>query len=366
MCVIIELQAFTPIDKQNIETAILNNPDGYGIVAPNMDGTCEMIKGLDCDADSIMTLLDEFNQSPVMLHLRYNTAGATNRRNLHPFPILEFEKDGVDLWMAHNGTLTDWEHPYRSTDDYAAWESDTRNFVRNFVRPLFKRLIKGMDIEDILSDPWVYEVLERELTAKSVLSFMDGFGNSLQVNPLGNGGSYTGGVWVSNTYSFNPEHRKPYKPTTWDKERQSPSYRGAEYWDDYDQWYEQGKNSSSLTKKPDPEPIKEDPIVLTPPAPKANRTPYTTMTGLERDDIFMVTDDQVKWLAAEGEIETLWALVEELKNRAFDAELELIGVKDKKSKAEKMIATLKAEAQLDRGTSNNLLDFNPNKERNVA
>jgi len=231
MCIIFQREPNFEINKEAWDSAVLNNPDGWGISVANGDGSLlTMRSDLTADDDLYEMLHDEFLENKVMIHLRYTTAGATSLRNAHPFPILEREVDGVDLRMAHNGTISAYKPGFK---DDNAWESDTRVFVRTYVRPLFKRLIKGMDIEDILTDPFVYDLLDSKLSTLSVLSFIDGFGNTLEVNPLGNGGKYSEGLWYSNEYSFDPLHRKP----TYSNWGQQGWGYGRTYGDDgYDDW----------------------------------------------------------------------------------------------------------------------------------
>lgn len=207
MCLIIQREPNFEIPYDKFESAILNNPDGYGLSYPDKDGRLITIRNPD-EPDPMelyRTISEELLEQKLMVHLRFTTAGATNLRNAHPFPILERGKDGVDLRMAHNGTL----HKYKK---HSSDESDTRVFVREFVRPLFKRLVRGMEPEELLNDPFTKKILEDQLTTASVLTFLDGNGNTLICNETGNGGKKEEGWYYSNTYSFNPSHR--VKPTT--------------------------------------------------------------------------------------------------------------------------------------------------------
>lgn len=205
MCLIIERQPKFELPFEKFETAILNNPDGYGFSYPDTNGKLVTVRNPNTpDPEKLYrTINEELIEVPIMVHLRYTTAGETNMRNAHPFPILERDKDGVDLRMAHNGTLHKWKTAA------GAGESDTRAFVRGYVRPLFKRLIKGMDSTAILSDDFIKAMLDDQLSSASVLSFIDGEGNTLVVNETGNGGKREDGWWYSNTYSFNKSHRQP-------------------------------------------------------------------------------------------------------------------------------------------------------------
>lgn len=333
MCLILERQPNTPLDKEAFFTAIFNNPDGYGLVVPEGDGQCVVIKELDFKDDDLWALInEEFYEDTIMVHLRYTTAGETSYRNLHPFPILEYRTDGVDLWMAHNGTLSDWRP---GAKDRNAWESDTRNFVRNFVRPLFKRLIKGMEIEDILTDPFVYSLLDGQLSVFSVLSFIDGFGNTLQVNPTGNGGGYEKGLWFSNDYSFDPLHRTPKYSA------KGSAYRGTSYPDysnDTGWWHDPTKDIDNNTGTTVMAPTKASGKH----AEDTMQASYTTKRHLDPDAIFGISDETMNDLTQHAP-EVLEEICKEALFRAWQAEQELIIVREKKDKAEKMIAELKKE-----------------------
>lgn len=210
MCIIYTRPEGIVLPKENFLSAVKNNPHGYGIAIPDGKGNLKVIRRMwdEPDAEGLYSFLhDEAADSQIMLHLRYKTAGDTNLRNIHPFPVLEKSVDGVDMRMSHNGTIHKFKHPLNSKE---SWESDTRNFVRSYVRPLFKRLILGMEPEDLLTDPFINKILSDLLPATSVLSFIDGFGNTLEVNATGNGGFYhQDGWWCSNKYSFDPSHRTP-------------------------------------------------------------------------------------------------------------------------------------------------------------
>lgn len=223
MCLIIQRPAKVELDFEKFKTAVMNNPHGYGLAVPDGNGNLITIRDHNKpDAEDLYKFIhEEFKDQRVMVHLRYTTAGATNLRNAHPFPILEKSVDGVDLRMAHNGTLP----AYKGNTS----ESDTRRFVKQYVRPLFKRLRKGMDIEDILTDPFIHKLLDDKLTSASVLTFIDGNGNTLEVNAKGNGGMYLdNGVYYSNTYSFNKTHREPYN--------YAKAYGGYQSWRDDSFW----------------------------------------------------------------------------------------------------------------------------------
>ena len=206
MCIIIQREPGFVIPREKFDNCVINNPDGWGLSASDGKGSLVTVREVaegGTDANKLYEMLnDEFKDDRVLLHLRYNTAGKTILRNAHPFPILEYNTDGLDLRMAHNGTI----HKYK---DAGSDLSDTRNFVLRFVRPLFKRMAEGVGLENLLSDPFIKELLEDKIPTASVLSFLDGLGNTLNINALGNGGGEEEGWYFSNKYSFDPKHRVP-------------------------------------------------------------------------------------------------------------------------------------------------------------
>jgi len=202
MCIAILREPHFEIPFEKFETAILNNPDGYGLSFPDGDSLSVFRTPETPDPEKLYRLVnEELIDKKVMLHLRYTTVGDTILRNAHPFPILERNKDGIDLRMAHNGTLGKFR-PGKDSN-----ESDTRVFVREFVRPLFKRMARGLEPEELLQDDFIKKLLEGQLTSSSVLTFIDSQGNSLICNEKGNGGKKEDQWYYSNTYSFNPTHR---------------------------------------------------------------------------------------------------------------------------------------------------------------
>jgi len=256
MCIIIQKEPEFKIPKDKFLNCVVNNPDGWGISASDGSGVLTTIRSVDgeTEAEELYDLIHgEFDKDKVLIHLRYNTAGETCLRNAHPFPILEFDTDGVDLRMAHNGTI----HKYkRGAKDQRSWESDTRNFVANYVRPLFKRMAAGVGPSELLKDSFIEKILEDQIPTASVLSFLDGYGNSLNVNAEGNGGEQEEGWYYSNVYSFNPKHRLPVattvtgKTTTVGTRRTQTSNTGEGYTSQTQYWKNKApKPSGSSSSK---------------------------------------------------------------------------------------------------------------------
>lgn len=288
MCLIIQRPANKELDFEKFKTAVDNNPDGWGLSASLGDGELQTIRTPEkTDPEAIYRMVqEEFSDVPVLLHLRYTTAGKTILRNAHPFPILEKETDGIDLRMAHNGTLSKYKPK-------AGDESDTRVFVRNFVRPLFKRLRRAYSVEELLKDRFVHDLIDDQLSAMSVVSFIDGDGNVLNVNHDGNGGFYEDGVYYSNKYSFDPLHRED-----WSMHGYGGSYKPGNYANNHQASNYSGPKSGTVLTPPPPKPgsnsVKAGVASL--PSNHAKDTKVTKFTDrfdLGNEDLLEISDDLI-------------------------------------------------------------------------
>lgn len=218
MCLIIQREPNFEIPYDKFRNAIITNPDGYGLSYP-CGGMLYTLKSPSTpDPEKLYRMInEELRDVPLLIHLRFTTAGKTNMRNAHPFPVLEYKSDGIDLRMAHNGTIG----KYKAKADEG--ESDTRSFIRRFVRPLMKRMVKAVGPEEILKDEFTQMLLTNEIPGGSVLSFIDGYGNFMNINEMNNGGGREDGWYFSNSYSFNAKHREPSFPLDVSEKKVYPS-----------------------------------------------------------------------------------------------------------------------------------------------
>lgn len=248
MCIIIYRPANTIIPFADFESCVLNNPDGYGFSVPKGDGSSLLtLRSKEAaDPENLYRLIqEEFEEVPLMLHLRYNTAGDTNLRNAHPFPILEKKTHGEDLRMAHNGTITKW----RDAAGRSKWESDTRFFTRGFVRPLFERMTRSDWASDVLKDNWVKGLIQDQIPKTSVLTFIDADGVFHGINEEGNGGFWRGGVYYSNKYSLRANHRTTKTYTVgYPSGGTSTKMTGKDYSSWYDSLFEEDDSKANVSK----------------------------------------------------------------------------------------------------------------------
>lgn len=105
MCQIINNPTGAPLLKIRLETAFRNNRDGVGVMWHDRDtGRVQTLRGM-YKFDELWDLHEMLQGTPHAIHLRYRTRGPVGENACHPFPILTEEKDGLDLYMMHNGTI---------------------------------------------------------------------------------------------------------------------------------------------------------------------------------------------------------------------------------------------------------------------
>jgi hypothetical protein len=226
MCVIIHRTANAIIPPEKIESACIVNADGFGLAIVDR-GKIELVKEFNPkgnDPERVLKLLEEAKDLDLLLHLRFTTVGAKNIDNCHPFIVTKHEEDGIDIVMAHNGTISSFNIV---GNDF----SDSYMFNEMIIRPLIERSLLSSDVEPetILQDDFVQLVLEEFVPSSSVVSFLDSNGKSLHIHE--NNGFEHEGWWSSNNYSFERTHRTKGSSVT--SFQGSRPYYSAPYRDQY-------------------------------------------------------------------------------------------------------------------------------------
>jgi hypothetical protein len=200
MCVIILRNPGIQIPQAMLESACIVNPDGWGIAIADR-GKLTLQKGLDKtnNPEVIGKILEDAKDLPLMLHLRYVTAGDRSLNNCHPFQSLKKDEDGIDVAFCHNGTLWQWKETGSSY-------SDSWHLNENFVRPLYQRVAKYTGPDEALKDEFAIRMLESEAGNNSLFGLIDGNGVQVAINHAS--GTEHEGWWSSNDYSFNISHRE--------------------------------------------------------------------------------------------------------------------------------------------------------------
>jgi len=214
MCVIIVRQPGVTLPFEKLQAACKVNAHGWGLAVVDR-GKIETkyeLQEAGNDPENVGRALEAAKDQLILLHLRFVTAGDKSLANCHPFSVLRKSLHGMDVVLAHNGTL----YSYRT--GYEGW-SDTKNFVHQYVTPLLERHIAFTGNANLLRDEFTVKLLEKEVSTNSVVTLLDAEGNVLNIHE--SNGKHFEGWWASNTYSFDDTHRETKTTTVWSN------------WDDY-------------------------------------------------------------------------------------------------------------------------------------
>jgi len=184
MCLIIKKPAKRNIPDTNMYTSYAHNADGWGIMYATK-GRVHVTKNLG-HINKAIKQLDTLRGHTAYVHMRYKTHGAIDLDNTHPYCILDHDRDGLDLYMMHNGIL--------QTPDLMRDRSDTWHYAM---------MLRGILASNptLLDDKAFMRTLARDCTG-SKLVFLRGDGKDYIVNR--DAGKVIDGLWYSNTYSLIP------------------------------------------------------------------------------------------------------------------------------------------------------------------
>lgn len=188
MCVIIEKPAGIEIPACLLRRCLARNPDGWGLMWAEA-GRVAVRKGFGLEP--LRAALAGRASRPLALHLRRRTHGEIRLDQCHPFPVLERERDGEDLWMMHNGVI--------AIDRPQAERSDSWHFARHVLRPCLRP-------EPALRREPAFRELLRQAVGASRLLLLDGEGRFDWVNR--NLGREIAGCWLSTDRPLRPPEPK--------------------------------------------------------------------------------------------------------------------------------------------------------------
>jgi hypothetical protein len=188
MCLIAVARKRSDIPAKNLKNAHTRNKDGWGIMYAH-EGRVVSFRGTG-DHKEFLEVWDGLPDVPIAVHFRYRTKGPKDLENCHPFKVLDFERDGQDIFLMHNGpqVARDCEG-----DDK---RSDTLEFTQDLVAPLLRgkpRFVRTMAFRRIMQN-----MIETEK-----LVFLEGCGKWHFANY--DEGEVIEGVWYSNTYSIEEQ-----------------------------------------------------------------------------------------------------------------------------------------------------------------
>lgn len=203
-------------DKDTLERAFKNNPDGFGVAFYDIGESHVHIKKGAMTVDEMHKLLAEIKhptQKVMLLHFRQATAGKVAPANTHPYPFSNKDEDlaALDITtkvaIAHNGIIFS-EHESWGTAWGAkptALQTDTAIFIKKELfgigKALFNQKVASL-IGGYTNSKFIF------LSPKSVMT-VGGF-----INEDGILYSNRSFAWTVVTTS-TPTQKKPYIP--WDK-----------------------------------------------------------------------------------------------------------------------------------------------------
>ena len=171
-----------------LECAYHTNRNGAGFMWVE-DGAVKVWKDPNAKFDAVQAQYEKLLGRNFAIHLRFSTHGKIDTENTHPMRVLRAADHGIDLFMMHNGVMSDV--PIKAKD-----RSDTWHFVQNFLKPMLMAQPK------LIYKPSFQEMLGKYIGGGNKLLFLDNHGRVVIINPK-SGSQHESGCWISNTYSIN-------------------------------------------------------------------------------------------------------------------------------------------------------------------
>lgn len=188
MCLILHVPSRKKFDLEALEAAYYTNQNGAGAMWVE-NGEVKVWKDHNATFKALKNVYESLLGKNFAMHLRFSTHGKVDRENTHPIRILHKETDGIDLFMMHNGVMSDV--PIK-----AKGRSDTWHFARNYLMPVLKAR------PGLIYRPSFQELLAKQIGSNNKLLFLDNHGRVIVINRT-SGALHETGCWISNTYSIN-------------------------------------------------------------------------------------------------------------------------------------------------------------------
>jgi predicted glutamine amidotransferase len=190
VCLITASKKGVKLDDLRFTNSDNHNPDGLGVMFVH-DGRVQILKSLD-DTDGKLALYKAIPDVPHVLHQRFATHGNTDLKMCHPFRVTDKDKHGLDIFVMHNGVMSDVKL-------HSKGKSDTWHFVKDYLRPVLAK------------DPYMLRnkgfkrMVAKLIGTNNKLAFLDSDGVMTIINR--DAGKVIDDFWFSNTYSLSGTYR---------------------------------------------------------------------------------------------------------------------------------------------------------------
>lgn len=235
MCLIIWRTPKQNLSDEFLEDVWFRNKDGWGIMwTDRLD--VHVTRGLDYPSFiKAYRELEADKKRHMLIHFRMNTHGLTNIKNCHPFKVTD------NIYLMHNGII-DIDIP---KDDKES--SDTKIFVKEVLRPLFKFVVNPLDFVRSSAFKHIMNSYCAEHNSRLAIMDLDGpvfFGEWFKT---------TKDVWVSNQYAYTVDNKVSTKYIRSRKPNEKYDYLDNDYNYGYAGNSYSGSNSNAIGYLPRPE-----------------------------------------------------------------------------------------------------------------
>lgn len=206
MCLLLTRKGGSPeLNEAWLKDFYKKNDDGFGFMYAT-DGHIFVDKSLG----KVEEFIEKWRTYEAMgidfvAHLRMRTHGDVSIENCHPYQVLD-GSHGVEMWMMHNGVLSNGNDKDKS-------KSDTWHFIEDYMRPLLDPAVGGNP--DLIYSPEFKAILGSAVGGGNKLIFLDNRGQLATINKAQ--GKVWNGMWLSNTYAWSASDAKDEKslPVPW-------------------------------------------------------------------------------------------------------------------------------------------------------
>lgn len=241
MCIIIDSPVGSNICEADLRGTVDHNSDGIGYmykhpVTGEFIVEHKLLPYTLRGEDEFVKLFQDLKNVHVVFHLRFMTKGSISVENCHPYPVLNKEEHGTEVWMMHNGTIASMPED--------GDKSDSLIFTETIIRPM---LAKN---PSLMFEPCFHELVEGYIGSNNRLLLMNDEGKIVRL------GKWTtrGNCIVSNDYAWGYSRSSTYGGANWGTNYNLPDKKATPpaaniFNDDDDDVKEESTSTAEAQKK---------------------------------------------------------------------------------------------------------------------